>query len=769
MKIEEELQHSQELAEHFAKRREEAPLLSTSEVEKLLGSRAMLPTRSRNIIRRSIMTLAGISGIGAIAYFAFSGPPQQHPVHENHVRKDITASVSGQQEPIPIPMITQTAKVASARKAACRHAPMGSLTPKGWSSGDNNYFIQLSPEERARIGLVVSGDTVYNYMLNERDTAECGSFGASFISTGSLVQHLPAGVHAPRFYPLLMTLGNGRGAAWRNKDAVGWMGTQGFEEEFRNWLLKPAEPGYYALGYMKMLGYSDSTGQHYKVTLTIGKNFPKPSLIPFSRPKLQGYSDTVINDLVQLAHYYEGSIPRPDVVLPKSVIVKVDTTTPVLLLHQLDSLHNTASMQNLRSTMSHLDELIGVPIHRSGHAPDSDYVLWYKPTEEFLSLLPSVKAETIRSRTGPPSCLSMPHTATGSVNITYCVEHEGDASIMVMDLWGRSMLSSVERAHPGDNVAAINTETLASGMYLVVISTVEGARSQRIWIENTHPKMVGTTENPLPRGTMPSAAERNAVLLAIPHVELDSSGLARIGIESNQYMAAYHYAKKGPSIVERTAVMRSWGTMEATLDRNDVKHVTPQDFRPTFVTDGAGRKRVYLSMVDTSIKDPKAQYDALMVEETQKFASISELVPILIRELNTPDSVGARDLIFWYQPTPEFLAALPDSARAIAKIMIGQSSNASVQSGQGVIEKVSAYPNPSKGNFTARFTLTTLRTLTLTMRNLLGQQVAPPVVVHAEGTSEQKLDFDSLGEGVYILDVTSDAGEEYLQRVVIVR
>ena len=39
----EELQQSEKLASYFAPRREEAPLLSTPDVEQLLASRAMLP------------------------------------------------------------------------------------------------------------------------------------------------------------------------------------------------------------------------------------------------------------------------------------------------------------------------------------------------------------------------------------------------------------------------------------------------------------------------------------------------------------------------------------------------------------------------------------------------------------------------------------------------------------------------------------------------------------------------------------------------------
>src|ERR1700722_2657634 len=79
-----ELHQSEELAKHFANYRDEAPLLSTPQIEKLLAERDMLPNQNppptpslksrgsnQSIVRRIIMTLSGITGLAAVAYLAF--------------------------------------------------------------------------------------------------------------------------------------------------------------------------------------------------------------------------------------------------------------------------------------------------------------------------------------------------------------------------------------------------------------------------------------------------------------------------------------------------------------------------------------------------------------------------------------------------------------------------------------------------------------------------------------------------------------------------
>jgi hypothetical protein len=79
MKKETHLQPSSELAPFFAERREEASLLATTDVEKLISDRAMLPPANHHTIRRLIMTITGLAGIAALVYFTGFHQPTTQP------------------------------------------------------------------------------------------------------------------------------------------------------------------------------------------------------------------------------------------------------------------------------------------------------------------------------------------------------------------------------------------------------------------------------------------------------------------------------------------------------------------------------------------------------------------------------------------------------------------------------------------------------------------------------------------------------------------
>ena len=348
-------------------------------------------------------------------------------------------------------------------------------------------------------------------------------------------------------------------------------------------------------------------------------------------------------------------------------------------------------------------------------------------------------------------------------------------------------------------------------MYLVTIHEKNGSeRTQRIWIENAHPKPAQKgfiTNSVAPqflvdidysdtaeaayfnslrdygkavermhiiRENLPNANEINKASeeetvrdvpanLKIQYLELSSEALLKLGIESNDRLVRYYTESNNPSIVSASGVLRTWGVTEQRFNRSEVTVNIPQ-FVPAIVTDGRGRERM-TTLDDSDIISP----EKVLGEIARKIGDINNFIPILFRDNNSSDSVGARDLIFWYKPTPEFLALLPDSARAIAQMMASGSTNAaaSVTDVHGAIQQAIAFPNPSKGQFSVKLTMGGARTLTFTLRNLLGQQAAPPVQARMVGTGEQSLDFSTVPEGVYLLDISSDQGERYIERVVI--
>jgi hypothetical protein len=112
------------------------------------------------------------------------------------------------------------------------------------------------------------------------------------------------------------------------------------------------------------------------------------------------------------------------------------------------------------------------------------------------------------------------------------------------------------------------------------------------------------------------------------------------------------------------------------------------------------------------------------------------------------------ELIFWYEPTPEVTAAIPEA-----------SVSTPTQSKQLAI---SVYPNPTNGPATIHFDLAGEPKAYFSVHNLLGQKVLDGGTT--SGTSgDMKLDLSSLDAGVYLLVTTTDNGERDVERVVVAK
>jgi hypothetical protein len=804
----EPLHHSENLVKLFAPYRDEAPLISTPEIEKLLADSATLnnhpPTpsffRRGSLfnIRRIFMTLSGIAGLAAISYFAFfstpssnikgtqgtnttQGPYLTHPSH--------TTELSQLATPASIP----AKHTSQLRKMGNPHGP--------WSAGNDQFYADLSREELAKLGIVVHGDSILTYKLNDKDSVTWSQFSeysvpgikikGHSIGGGGILASAPPGVEAHRFYPILMTYSNGNGAAYRiedgNNSECGMIGPEDLNKAFRVWLEKPGTPGLAALGFTSSSSMMTPCKncppiESDTIKIMVGKDLA-PSPFPLIAPNIDSLSGNLQDALLQLAHYYEGSnVKQPSVTWPKNLSIKVDTFTARNLLDQMDEEENSGTMQHLRSIMARLNELVPVIVRPKGGsgAPDSnDYIFWYEPSEELFNALPTSQASIIRTKlNAPPHCISMPNEVLKIAEITYCVAEPQEVQVMVRDLTGKQLIGMSQLATAGDNVLQFSTETLPSGMYIVTVQDHDRTeRSQRLWVENGHPKsykdvnwksnsphapdqmwFINTDEptaasneiTPAEHTNEPTSANNemtpaeHMVSLSIPSLTLDSAALSGIGVQSNSVLAAYYTQGSQPNAVNYMGVVRSWGAVIKTLSKSSVTDVNVPSFGPSIVTDGIGRKRIFAGD-----------------------SNYSELVPILLRAGTPSDTIGVTDLIFWYQPTPEFLSDLSDSARGIAQRLSGVNGTTNTTDVHGAIQQAIAFPNPSKGQFAVKLTMSGARTLTFTLRNLLGQQAAPSVQARMVGTGEQALDFSTVAEGVYLLDISSDQGERYIERVVI--
>ncbi|MDP4237320.1 MAG: T9SS type A sorting domain-containing protein [Bacteroidota bacterium] len=150
--------------------------------------------------------------------------------------------------------------------------------------------------------------------------------------------------------------------------------------------------------------------------------------------------------------------------------------------------------------------------------------------------------------------------------------------------------------------------------------------------------------------------------------------------------------------------------------------------------------------------------------------SLNRLIPIQVREktsehLNPQDGITYDDgLIFWYQPGKDVAAIMPEAADKSLGAAVPTPGNASQ-----VIEEAILYPNPAKNRTSLHFTLSEPRTLAFSIHDLLGKRMmdAGNIVETSSGSFEKELDVSELTAGVYLLVITTDKGEQSMQRLVI--
>lgn len=132
--------------------------------------------------------------------------------------------------------------------------------------------------------------------------------------------------------------------------------------------------------------------------------------------------------------------------------------------------------------------------------------------------------------------------------------------------------------------------------------------------------------------------------------------------------------------------------------------------------------------------------------------TLDHLIPIRVR--NTKNAAHPNELIFWYEPTPEVTAAIPEASVS----MPSQSKQLAI----------SVYPNPTNGPANIHFDLAGAPKAHFSIRNLLGQEVLDGGATSGS-SADMKLDLSSLEAGVYLLVTTTDDGERDVERVVVAK
>lgn len=170
------------------------------------------------------------------------------------------------------------------------------------------------------------------------------------------------------------------------------------------------------------------------------------------------------------------------------------------------------------------------------------------------------------------------------------------------------------------------------------------------------------------------------------------------------------------------------------------------------------------------------------------FSLLSKLLPVHFRFGN---DTASNEVVLWFAPTTEFIDLLPDRYRnalhneifvmnEVAKSCLTPQQACEAVAGKttffdvckkdfGVITGLAIFPNPVRSAINCLFSLTQSREIKVNLHNLEGKFLLNLGKGTQMEAGEHSLSFpvEGFSNGVYLLVITSDKGEQAVQQIII--
>lgn len=155
---------------------------------------------------------------------------------------------------------------------------------------------------------------------------------------------------------------------------------------------------------------------------------------------------------------------------------------------------------------------------------------------------------------------------------------------------------------------------------------------------------------------------------------------------------------------------------------------------------------------------------------------INKLVPVQIRPTDPLAEFNKMGLIFWYAPDEKFLNAAPATLRdEVVKVVAERDGTLPAKPASSSTPQTSAaaqamvYPNPTTSDASLHYTLSEPRAVSIAIYDLMGKQLVEVCreAHRSAGELEEGLDLRGLPEGVYLVVLVTDKGEQLSTRLVI--
>jgi hypothetical protein len=194
-------------------------------------------------------------------------------------------------------------------------------------------------------------------------------------------------------------------------------------------------------------------------------------------------------------------------------------------------------------------------------------------------------------------------------------------------------------------------------------------------------------------------------------------------------------------------------------------------------------KEFKIQLNDLKLKELDNKFKNIEIK-IDKYIKINKLIPIEVTMMG--GSPQGYTFIFWYDPTPKFLDALPADVRnrlepelkilqetdniCEGAAIAGKDTYFDVwRSCSGSLENLTVFPNPTSGKVNLSFSLLEPRNLSIILHDLSGRKIAElsQVKSFTSGDHSESFKLQDIEPGMYLVSVRSDKGEQAVQRVIV--
>lgn len=172
--------------------------------------------------------------------------------------------------------------------------------------------------------------------------------------------------------------------------------------------------------------------------------------------------------------------------------------------------------------------------------------------------------------------------------------------------------------------------------------------------------------------------------------------------------------------------------------------------------------------------------------EVKLTAMINTLVPVLVRKATevTHNDQENRDydngVIIWLEPTKELYAALPNQYEVVLPSgmkLVGGTSHLATNAqdkqsdiAKQVVSNTTVYPNPVRTSKTnIHYKLSEPRSVAFSIHDILGKKIVDcgSLAERPQGEYDFELNIGSIPAGIYLVVITTDKGEQTIQRIAV--